>query len=100
MAIRNWDGATTFAPARPEKFPKFFAPRQTMAANPGKYKAIRTTRPKRRRGRKELRGKTMKKRWMKSLIETSRQATPDMPFSRRVRYANRLTPKASALRIA
>ncbi|MGK7651671.1 hypothetical protein [Roseovarius sp. MMSF_3350] len=42
----------------------------------------------------------MKKRWMKSLIETSRQATPDMPFSRRVRYANRLTPKASALRIA
>ena len=42
----------------------------------------------------------MKKRWMKSLIETSQQATPDLPFSRRVRYANRVTTKPSALRIA
>ncbi|WP_281255062.1 MULTISPECIES: hypothetical protein [Roseovarius] len=42
----------------------------------------------------------MKKRWMKSLIETSQQDTPDLPFSRRVRYANRVAPKPSALRIA
>ena len=42
----------------------------------------------------------MKKRWMKSLIKTSQQATPDMPFSRRVRYANRMTPKSSRLQTA
>lgn len=42
----------------------------------------------------------MKKRWMSSLIETSQQATPDLPFSRRVRHANRMAPKPSALRIA
>lgn len=42
----------------------------------------------------------MKKRWMKSLIETSQQATPDLPFARSVRHANRMAPKPSALRIA
>ena len=71
-----------------------------MAQNRGEYEGIRTTRPKGRRGREKLRGRTMKKRWMKSLIETSQQATPDLPFSRRVRYANRVTTKPSALRIA
>jgi hypothetical protein len=42
----------------------------------------------------------MKKRWMSSLIATSQQATPDLPFSRRVRHANRMAPKPSAVRIA
>lgn len=42
----------------------------------------------------------MKKRWMKSVVETSLQATPDLPFARRVRHANRMAPKPAALQIA
>lgn len=42
----------------------------------------------------------MKKRWMKSILETSSQATPDLPFSRRVRHAARMAPKPMALKTA
>jgi len=33
--------------------------------------------------------KTMKKRWMKNIIETSSKSTPALPFQRAVRYAAR-----------
>lgn len=42
----------------------------------------------------------MKKRWMKSIIETSTQATPDLPFARRVRHAARMAPQPLALKTA
>lgn len=34
----------------------------------------------------------MKKRWMKTVIETSRQETPALPFQRSVRHAARPAP--------
>ncbi|MFN3209519.1 MAG: hypothetical protein ACE369_11070 [Roseovarius sp.] len=42
----------------------------------------------------------MKKRWMKSVIATSQQATPELPFARSVRLAKRTASKPKALRIA
>lgn len=42
----------------------------------------------------------MKKRWMKNIVDTSLQGTPDLPFSRRVRHAARMTPVQPAMQIA
>ena len=42
----------------------------------------------------------MKKRWMKSLIETSKQDLPAMPFHRATRHATRVAPKRKVLKIA
>ncbi|WP_280952575.1 hypothetical protein [Roseovarius aestuariivivens] len=42
----------------------------------------------------------MKKRWMKSVIETSKSDMPALPFHRGVRYAARVAPVRAVLKTA
>lgn len=42
----------------------------------------------------------MKKRWMKTVIDTSRQDMPALPFQRAVRQAAKTMPKPVALKTA
>lgn len=42
----------------------------------------------------------MKKRWMKTVIDTSRQDMPALPFQRAVRHTLRTMPKPAALKTA
>ncbi len=42
----------------------------------------------------------MKKRWMKSVIETSQQDMPALPYQRRARNAGRATPRGRTIRTA
>ncbi|QEW28311.1 hypothetical protein RIdsm_04141 [Roseovarius indicus] len=42
----------------------------------------------------------MKKRWMKSVIETSKRATPALPFQRGVRNTTRTAPPLKSVKTA
>jgi hypothetical protein len=92
--LANSGEAFTIGGPVPRVFFVFFFPGQRVAPNRGDTFLI--NKEHRRGGRKEREERDMKKRWMKSVIETSKQPAPALPFQRSVRRAAKPAPAVMA----
>ena len=80
----------------PPKIFQFDSNRQIIASNQQHTQLIENKRPlKRCVGHEE---KEMKKRWMKSIVETSKAEAPVLPFNRAKRFARKPAPALLALK--
>lgn len=79
-----------------KKTSKFLEPRQNMAANRGNIDPQSDIDALKGQTERRAEDKAMKKRWMKSVIETSKQDTPALPFQRSMKHK----PRPASLSLA